>query len=108
MGILLPTHGLGTEIIQRLRGPNCQIILIAPLSLKEQLLGSALLNLAVVLPRKISFSLNLLKQPRSRVFHPCPDRLYRHVWLLYRWPCKTNCLKLHLWRESREQEDTLL
>ena len=32
MGILLPTHGLGTEIIQRLRGPNCQIILIAPLS----------------------------------------------------------------------------
>ena len=59
-----PPTVLVLKIIQRLRGQNCQMILIAPLSWNKSWVTD-LFDLSIDLPRKLPTIPHLLQQPRS-------------------------------------------
>ena len=78
---MFPPFPLIPEVLQRIQASNCHTILVAP-AWPSQPWFPHLLSLLDDHPRRLPPRRKLLRQPRSRVFHPDPSRLSVHVWRL--------------------------
>ena len=82
IGYAYPPPRLLPLVLNHIESHSCQIILIAPLWPRAQWYPR-LLNLLVDYPLSIPALPHLLKQPKThQVYHPHPERLHLHAWLL--------------------------
>ena len=75
-----PTQLIG-EVLHRIQLVSCRAILIAP-AWPTQYWFPLLLSLVVDHPRRLPTIRTLLRQPHTGQFHPDPQRLALHAWLL--------------------------
>nr|KAG5707261.1 hypothetical protein BaRGS_000035 [Batillaria attramentaria] len=73
-----PPAVLIPKIPQKLQGTSAVLLLVAPLRWEKSWV-TPLLNLAAGPPLHLHPHLHLLRQPRSQVFHPCPETLNLHA-----------------------------
>jgi len=82
-----PPHQILSNVLQKFQlCKNCKLIVVAPYWQKQTWLP--LLNqLAVCPPYRFPYWKKLLRQPLSHSFHPNPEFLDLHAWMLVRGNC---------------------
>ena len=88
---MLPPFPLIPEVLQGTQASNCHAILVAP-AWPSQPWFPRLLSLLDDHPRRPPLWQTLLRQPRSRAFHPDPSRLSLHVWRLSSRPSSAEAI----------------
>ena len=76
-----PPFNLVGRILQKFREHSCSLLLVAPLWPRQSWFPE-LLSLLVADPLALPVRRNLLRQPRSRTMHSCPEILHLHAWRL--------------------------
>ena len=78
-----PPTPLIPAVLQRVQTTQCQLILIAPAWPTQSWFPFlSILALTVDRPRQLPHTRRLLCQPGSGIFHPHPNRLNLHAWLI--------------------------
>ena len=89
---MFPPFPLILEVLQRIQASNCHAVLVAP-AWPSQAWFPRLLSLLDDHPRCLPPQRMLLRQPRSRTFHPDPSCLSLHVWRLSSRPSSAEAIR---------------
>ena len=76
-----PPFSLVGRVVQKLKDHSCLLVLIAPLWPGQPWFPD-LLSVVVDYPLELPLRADLLAQPVCRVYHPKPQILHLHVWVL--------------------------
>ena len=99
-GYAYPPPRIMAQVLTKIELHSCLIILICPLWPRAQWYPR-LLDLLVDFPVSLPVFPQLLKQPRTHnMYHPHPDRLHLHAWLLSRDSSKREGFLRKLFTES--------
>ena len=94
-----PPTVLVPKVLHKVRTSTAIVILIAPFRW-EKVWTTDLLELSTHPPVPLPSSRFLLKQPREKLFHPCPERLMLHAWRLCAQRSRGDILRMRQWRGS--------
>ena len=94
-------------VLGKVASSHCRVILIAP-AWPDKSWFPDLLDLLIDFPRVLPDRRDLLKQPRSSLFHQCPSALHLHAWLLSSSPSDRKAFLQRCPTASPDQIDGLL
>ena len=106
-GYAYPPTSILTLVLAKIAASTCRIILIAP-AWPDKAWFPDLLDLLMDDPRVLPPRPDLLKQPRSDIFHKNPSSLNLHAWLLSSNPSERKDFLLRCQTASLSQTEDLL
>lgn len=100
-----PPTILVPKLIPKIKGRQTLVILVAPFAW-NRVWTTELLSIATHPPIPLPLRQTLLKQPKQKLFHPCPERLSLHVWRLSGKPSPEETFRVQQWMRSLQPGDS--